>query len=425
METSGNIFFFFAAGAFVDDTIWIRNGQALTQYILDIASKFFEINDIFIHNDKTMAVFINQRVVDVSLSINGKPIFVLGHIFVYGGFFKPSLAKIHGDVRFFLNMVLKKVISNKQFSYLVSAVLQPIISYHMQFSFIAMSVKELRSKAILPRDFPNETLHHLLLYGLKSFEQVQAETKVASMVSFSNASEILSHLFEYCTLDLQISGWVLLHSLSYSVKLRVCLLDNFLAGVVRILIDVNISLSNNIPNAFHQFGHAPISEILGSNFYFDVVPSLKYFSVVFGNILLNKHGHSLVPNWFTKVFVYMSNHISESGRDVAVVDCSDFFCLSEFLNAHECLYKIWVRELNIFTNNSLNGLQVILFSDIGLGVGVNVQDLLSSTLVKLQTIALALECVPSACSVVLYSNSQTALTACALECELDQPDFQN
>ncbi|KAG9300350.1 hypothetical protein G9A89_009974 [Geosiphon pyriformis] len=37
VEFSGGMLFFFAAGAFVDDTIWVGNGQALTQYILNIA----------------------------------------------------------------------------------------------------------------------------------------------------------------------------------------------------------------------------------------------------------------------------------------------------------------------------------------------------------------------------------------------------
>ncbi|KAG9290249.1 hypothetical protein G9A89_022225 [Geosiphon pyriformis] len=56
--------------------------------------------------------------------------------------------------------------------------------------------------SIARKDFSSEALHYLCLYDLKSFEQVQAETKIALMVGFSNTSEILGQLFEHQTLDL-------------------------------------------------------------------------------------------------------------------------------------------------------------------------------------------------------------------------------
>ncbi|KAG9288619.1 hypothetical protein G9A89_006720 [Geosiphon pyriformis] len=53
--------FFFVAGAFVDDTIWVENCLVATQYILDIASEFFLINNIAINTDKTIIIPINQE----------------------------------------------------------------------------------------------------------------------------------------------------------------------------------------------------------------------------------------------------------------------------------------------------------------------------------------------------------------------------
>ncbi|KAG9304655.1 hypothetical protein G9A89_020219 [Geosiphon pyriformis] len=139
IEGSGRLSFYFTAGAFVDDTIWVGNCQAATQNILDIASKFFVINDIFINNKKTVAISINQSVKIASLSINGLPVLITkkSEAHHYLGIFlsterlsKPSVAKVHSDVCFFANVVLRKAIIDKQFSYLVSAVLQPIVSYH-------------------------------------------------------------------------------------------------------------------------------------------------------------------------------------------------------------------------------------------------------------------------------------------------------
>ncbi|KAG9289431.1 hypothetical protein G9A89_007992 [Geosiphon pyriformis] len=71
IKNSNGLSLFFVAGAFVDDTIWVSNCQTLTQYALNIASKFFSINNISINNDKTVAIPINQSVKIAALSING------------------------------------------------------------------------------------------------------------------------------------------------------------------------------------------------------------------------------------------------------------------------------------------------------------------------------------------------------------------
>ncbi|KAG9300984.1 hypothetical protein G9A89_018936 [Geosiphon pyriformis] len=68
----------------------------------------------------------SHRYLDIFLSIKGLS--------------KPSLAKAHSDVRFFTNLVLKKAILDKQFSYLVSSILHPIVCYRTQFSFVLLSV---------------------------------------------------------------------------------------------------------------------------------------------------------------------------------------------------------------------------------------------------------------------------------------------
>ncbi|KAG9302972.1 hypothetical protein G9A89_022632 [Geosiphon pyriformis] len=63
-------------GAFVDDTIWIGNSQTATQFILDIANKFFSINNISINNNKIIAILINRRVKNTALRISGSLILI-------------------------------------------------------------------------------------------------------------------------------------------------------------------------------------------------------------------------------------------------------------------------------------------------------------------------------------------------------------
>ncbi|KAG9286860.1 hypothetical protein G9A89_012410 [Geosiphon pyriformis] len=74
VESVGGRTSFLAAGAFVDNTIWIGSCQSSTQTILDIASGFFVVNDISINNDKTVAIPINQSIKTALFSINNSPI---------------------------------------------------------------------------------------------------------------------------------------------------------------------------------------------------------------------------------------------------------------------------------------------------------------------------------------------------------------
>ncbi|KAG9284300.1 hypothetical protein G9A89_002110 [Geosiphon pyriformis] len=144
---------FLAAGAFVNDTIWIDSSQATTQHIFKITSKFFQINDISINNNK-MA---------------------------------------HLNVWFFTNLVLRKTIFDKQFLYLVLAILHPIVVYRIQISFVSINVcvkwdtmihKGLKSKSGLPHDFLNDAIYYSSLYSLKSFKQIQAKDKPPAVCNF-------------------------------------------------------------------------------------------------------------------------------------------------------------------------------------------------------------------------------------------------
>ncbi|KAG9301230.1 hypothetical protein G9A89_012613 [Geosiphon pyriformis] len=99
--------FFFTAEAFVNNTIWIGNSQATTQFILDIASKFFSINNILINNDKMIVIFINRKVKDAVLKISGSPISIakcgvpyryLDIFLSTDSLFKSSLAKVQSNI---------------------------------------------------------------------------------------------------------------------------------------------------------------------------------------------------------------------------------------------------------------------------------------------------------------------------------------
>ncbi|KAG9285703.1 hypothetical protein G9A89_002270 [Geosiphon pyriformis] len=100
----------------------VRNCQAAIQNILDIVSEFFVVNDIFINNKKTMAIPINPGVKVASLSISSLPISIAkkDEAYRYLRIFlsterlsKLSIAKAYSDVHFFVNVVLRKAITDK------------------------------------------------------------------------------------------------------------------------------------------------------------------------------------------------------------------------------------------------------------------------------------------------------------------------
>ncbi|KAG9287751.1 hypothetical protein G9A89_004154 [Geosiphon pyriformis] len=326
---------------------------------------------------------------------------------------KPSVAKAYSDVHFFVNVVFRKFITDKQFSYLVAAVLQPIVSYRTQFSFVSLRVchkwdamvqKSFRSKAHLPCNFPVKALHHLLLYGLKSFEQLQSECKSAAVISFSNAPGIFGHLFNHRFLDLQVLGWASLNSLQFPVKLHVSPINNFLAGVVKIFFDSELSLANNLPSAFCSPSVFPISFVLENALYF----SLKK---------LDAKGP--VPFWFVTVLKFLMD------VDSSLATCTgssllpklDVLNSVEFSDIQSGLHEIWSSSFDVYTDSSLRDIRTAgvvggtaaYFLSVDLSVGIKVQDLLFSTLSELQVVTLALECISFSCTVVLYLDSQAAI----------------
>ncbi|KAG9296330.1 hypothetical protein G9A89_014922 [Geosiphon pyriformis] len=384
IEFQAGLSSFFAAGAFVDDMIWVGSSQAATQLILNVASEFFYINDIFINNDKTVVIPINTRASAPSFFISGSPISIVksGESHHYLGIFlsskrllKPSLVKAHSDVCFFTNLVLKKAVLNKQFLYLVSAVLYLIID--------ALIRKDLKSKSGLPLDFPSDTIHHPSFYELKSFAQIQSESKVTSFICFANSVGILGHLFSHRSHDLQVSCWHPVYSLSIPV---------------------------------HLYGRVSMFAVFSEFRFIKFLSSLQQYGIAFWKRL---DPCGLTFEWFVLSVEFLLGMSSSCAPPPALVGES----LQNILDSpgsvlvYDQLFQVLSGNISVYTDGSLMNLSTenctagagVFFSDIDLGLGIGVLGLLSSTLVEMQAIVLALECVFYFSSVYLFSNSQAAL----------------
>ncbi|KAG9296410.1 hypothetical protein G9A89_015002 [Geosiphon pyriformis] len=376
LESQTGLTSFLTASAFVNNTIWIGSSQAATQHILDIASEFFKINDISINNNKTVVIPINCKVTCPNLSISSLHISIVkrGEFHHYLGIFlstkdlsKPSLAKANADVRFFANLVLRKTISDKH--------------YKTQFSFVPISMcdkwnslirRGLKLKFGLPLDFSNDVFYHLSLYGLKTFEQVQAKSKIASISP--------------------------LHLLVSPVCIKVSASNNFLAGVVCIFLGCGLSLSGHVNNSFHFYGRTPMFSVLGKTDYFklfvDFFNSVASFSACFSSVSAAEPLDILESSKFGLIY----NQLLGFGAN----------CFSVYID----------RSLKGLESVDIKAGTVVFFENISLGLGVKVSGLMFSTLAELQTIVLAAECVPPNSSVSVFTDSQAALDACKSELDL-------
>ncbi|KAG9291372.1 hypothetical protein G9A89_003476 [Geosiphon pyriformis] len=382
-DPKGSRTFFFAAGAFVDNTIWVGNCLVATQCILNIVSEFFLINDIAINTNKTVVILINQRAREVFLSINGLS--------------KPSLAKAYSDIRFFSNIVLRKVVTEKQFLYLVSAVLQLIIDKMLR--------KGLKLKANLPKDFPNEALYHLELYGLRTFKQMLAENILAGLV----------------------------HSLKVPINLLIDPTNCFLAGVTCVLKLCNLSLGGDLPDVFQAKNSIAVLDVLGLESYLCVAKFLRKYGIVFVHQLLDCQGacfEGLGSVWFVLLVEFIKG--SNLSNCVALSYCSalaDSSCDFSYVNEH--LLNSDLSSVTVYTDGSIKDLGSLdacggaaaYFLDANVSIGVKVDGLLFSTLVKLQVIALVLECAPVFQSVNLFIDSQTSLDLYKSNGGVFSPDF--
>ncbi|KAG9284140.1 hypothetical protein G9A89_022914 [Geosiphon pyriformis] len=294
-------------------------------------------------------------------------------------------------------------------------------------------------------------VYHPSFYGLKLFSQVQSESKIVFLVSFANSGGILGRLFSHRSHDLQVLCWHPVHPLCSPVRICVSASNNFLAGMVRVLVDCNVSLGGSLVSFFWSYGGVPMSEVLGESRFLKFLPSLQRYGIVFVNQLCDHYGavydwytfkrwkrldpHGPVPEWFKHSVLFLNSVRSFRDQSLVLEDGSPSNILEsgDFVSIHDCLLVTGASSLSVYTDGSLSGLGMVgcragaavFFEDIGLGLGVRVSGLMSSTLAELQAVALALECVPPSSSVCLFSDSQSALNACRSELDLVCPDFRN
>ncbi|KAG9290548.1 hypothetical protein G9A89_020918 [Geosiphon pyriformis] len=266
--------------------------------------------------------------------------------------------------------------------------------------------KELKFKTNLPKNFPNEALYHPELYVLKTFEQVLAENILAGLVVFANAGGILNKLFKHRVMELVL------------INLLIDPTNCFLAGAIYVLKLCNLSLGGDLPDSLICVWQGLLG---GVCFKWNTFHRWKK---------LDSRGP--VPVWFVLLVEFIKG--SGLSNHVALSYCSaltDFSCNFGYIN--ECLLNSDLSFVIVYTDGSVKGLGLLgahsgaiaYFLNVNVSIRVKMDGLLSSTLMELQVIALALECVPTSRSVNLFINSQTLLNLCESGGGVFSPDFHD
>ncbi|KAG9290247.1 hypothetical protein G9A89_022223 [Geosiphon pyriformis] len=215
--------------------------------------------------------------------------------------------------------------------------------------------------------------------------------------------------------------------------------NNFLAGVVRIFSEYDLSLGGSLACAFCCQIGTPMSLVLGKPYFFKCVSSLRQYGIAFVEQLHDHKGdvfswsifkcwkrldpHGPVPFWFDLSICFLGGGFPSSicfsflDRHVD----SDVCHFHDFGAVCDTLLTIDASCLSVYMDGSLCSLStvdmkagaIIFFEDINSGLGVGVSGLISSTLTELQAITLALKCVPSFCSGYLGISSNKHVDALA------------
>ncbi|KAG9301438.1 hypothetical protein G9A89_018110 [Geosiphon pyriformis] len=179
-----------------------------------------------------------------------------------------------------------------------------------------------------------------------------------------------------------------------------------LASITNTLALYKLFLGGNLSNIFCISSDIVIADVLGLK---------QYLGMISEDLFLVDLNRYLVNNC-----VLVSNSILS-------------YCLDEVNSVNKCLLKSELSFFFVYTDSldkelgtvSTHGGAIAYFLDIDNDIRVEVHDLFSLTLAKLQAITLILDCVPVFSSVILFMDSQAFLDICVLFRKNMGPNFHD
>ncbi|KAF9407792.1 hypothetical protein BGZ76_005990, partial [Entomortierella beljakovae] len=250
-----------AALAFVDDTTWVAPNKENLQGIIEIAMEFFDINHIEINPKKTELIVINP--VDdqptIQFGNDGIPALpshtaarMLGVWFSADGKNHHTKKLVQNEVSSICSILARKAITDKQAIYIVNNVLIPRILYRLTTTILPSNMIQkltaqytgmVRAKIGYAKGTPNSILYHRRLYGLRKFEDVQAEEQISTALLRYNDHGIVGKVMSARAMAHQIEARLPLPTLQLPAYGAQFTTHNLLGGICQLLQDRQIDFT--------------------------------------------------------------------------------------------------------------------------------------------------------------------------------------
>ena len=138
--------------AFVDDTTWLSNSQDNTQEILDVATSFYELNNVEINTKKTQVMVLNRKKGEEDHLTFGtpaeaiipvgkdEPVRILGVWVTASGLTTTTERIVEREVDTICNILSPKAVTDKQTIYIINNVLIPRVLYRTSAQILTQSI---------------------------------------------------------------------------------------------------------------------------------------------------------------------------------------------------------------------------------------------------------------------------------------------
>src|SRR4051812_28908007 len=270
------------------------------QQTLDIASEFYQINNIDINTNKTISIVLNDtKATNFQLKIKHQLIQhldieeserYLGIYLNHQGIKNPTMAIINREIVNTIQNIKRKAITDKQAHYIIHSVLYPIIEYRSQATYLPSSMVKkwdtmirnaFRKKTRLAKDHPLESIHHPDLYNLKSIEDLQAESKITNMIIRINTPGITQEFAIQQVLECQLIAWNPNNHLTSPTEDPYLARNHLIAGISTLLHHRQLHITIPKYPMSPQPNTPTIQEIVTKEEYCKLSPYLKKHHILY------------------------------------------------------------------------------------------------------------------------------------------------
>jgi ribonuclease HI len=337
--------------AYMDDTTWFAGNREDTQHTLDIASSFFQINDIKVNVDKSKLTCINTESEDRNKGLvlcgdtlhpteKHEPVRILGVWISESGNKKHQKNLIKECINKTIKILKWKSITDKQCRYIINQVLFPRIEYLLNDLVLTEQecnvlngpiTKVFKHKAGLPASTINSIIHAPFGYKVFNLWDRQIHTHATKFFNRLNDSDMCASTTKIRLQQLQNTFWstnsILHNKLPFWTSSRKRNLNNDILNMLKVQgITFTTTFHHQICETINNRG-TPIEAFMGSSWYNKHRKDLRNRQIIYCEQVMSptlsqtlawhqikkRSAQGKTPKWFTSIHQKIQETIQETG----------------------------------------------------------------------------------------------------------------